>query len=110
MTTVGHPLDRVVSFKITNDAVQDTIDDQHCFQGKNSISPTSSINWRHGSQVLQENTSTEKVARKEPEQCNVLCWLVEGRLHSARTNMLPIISRVRINSGTETSQSCLRHA
>ena len=33
-TAVGHPLNRIVSFRIPIDAVQDTIDDQHCFQRK----------------------------------------------------------------------------
>lgn len=109
-TAVGHPLDRVVSFRITNDAVQDTIDDQHCFQGKTPFRQRQALTGGTDLMWLQENTSAEKVAREEPGQCNVLCWLVEGRLHSARANMLPIVSRVRINSGTETSQSCLRRA
>jgi hypothetical protein len=104
---VGHPLNRVVSFKLTNDAVQDTIDDQRCFHGNPPFRQRQAFKKeaRISLRWLQQNTSAEKVARKEPEQCNVPCWLVEGRLHSARTNMLPIVSRVRINSGTETSQS-----
>jgi hypothetical protein len=111
-TAVGHPLNRVVSFKITNDAVQNTIDDQHCFQRKTPFRQRQAFKKeaRISLRCLQENTNAEKVAREEPEQRSVLCWLVEGRLHSARTNMLPTVSRVRINSGTETSQSCLRRA
>jgi|SRR5450631_1713125 hypothetical protein len=104
---VGHPLNRVVSFKLTNDAVQDTIDDQRCFHGKPPVRQRQAFKKeaRISLRWLQQNTSAEKVARKEPEQRNVPCCLEEGRLHSARTNMLPIVSRVRINSGTETSQS-----